>query len=116
MTALNDTAHIATATPASAEMTAERREFLRSPDETLAVSARDGDSGAFGELERRYRLAVIREVACTRYSMPDLLVDEVFAEARERIRHFDYTQPRGFALWLNINCIDPVVQNRRAQL
>jgi hypothetical protein len=90
-----------------------RRAFLRSPDEVLAAAARAGDGGAFGELEARYWLGVQRYVGeHTRYARPEVLVEEVFSEAGDRLGGFRGDEPGAFGLWLFGTVAHSVIEHR----
>jgi hypothetical protein len=96
-----------------AEASAERRVFLRSPDEVLAAASRDGDEDALSELRRRYRGTVLRLVqANTDYSRPSDLVGEVFDDMREHIGEFTGDSDGEFGCWLTEVIVPPVIEHR----
>jgi DNA-directed RNA polymerase specialized sigma24 family protein len=98
------------------------RAFLRSPDETLAEAARNGDGTAFAELRARYLRPVRRHIdqrtayanvgASPTGTGPDVLADEVFAEVRDRLAEFTSTQPGTFRAWLYGTVVAAVIEHR----
>jgi hypothetical protein len=99
-----------------------RRAFLRSPDETLAQAARNGDDTAFTEIRARYlhpvRLHISQATAYANLGTsptgtgPAVLADEVFTELRDRLAEFTSTQPGAFRAWLYRDIVHAVTEHR----
>jgi hypothetical protein len=99
----------------------DRRAFLRSADETLADAARHGDEDAFTEIRARYlspvRLHISQTTAYANLTAstgqgPNVLADEVFAEARDRLADFTGNQPGTFRRWLYGDIVAAVTEHR----